>query len=259
MTEVLTNHFGLDGRGFVITGASSGLGRAMAIFLARAGASVVLVARRQTELEQLVDQIQNSGRRAAFVAADLSERESLGEIASQCKTAIAGVTIDGVVNAAGVNLREPVDDISLDSWDFTLNLNLAVPFFFTREFIGGMRERNYGRVINIASLQSSRAFANGLAYGASKGGVCQLTRAMAEAWSRYSITCNAIAPGFFPTELTTAVFDNAETREWAADATAIGRNGELDDLFGITVFFASRASAYVTGQTLHIDGGFTAR
>jgi NAD(P)-dependent dehydrogenase (short-subunit alcohol dehydrogenase family) len=158
-----------------------------------------------------------------------------------------------------VNLREPVDDITLDSWDSTLNLNLSVPFFFTREFIAGMRERNFGRVINIASLQSSRAFPNGLAYGASKGGVCQLTRAMAEAWSRHNITCNAIAPGFFPTELTASVFKNSKTREWAANATAIGRNGDLDDLFGITVFLASQASAYITGQTLYIDGGFTAR
>jgi NAD(P)-dependent dehydrogenase (short-subunit alcohol dehydrogenase family) len=258
-TEVLVKQFGLAGRGFVITGASSGLGRAMSTFLAQAGASVLLVARRQAALEQLTEQIQRSGGQAAFVVADLSERENLGEIASQCKAIVPGSVIDGVVNAAGVNLREAVDDVSLQSWDTTLNLNLSVPFFFSREFIAEMRERNYGRVINIASLQSSRAFANGLAYGASKGGVCQLTRAMAEAWSQYNITCNAIAPGFFPTELTATVFDNSKTRQWAANATAIGRNGELDDLFGITVFFASQSSAYITGQTLHIDGGFTAR
>jgi len=258
-SKALESHFGLKGRGFVVTGASSGLGRAMAIFLARAGAAVVLVARRQAELEQLAEEIQEAGGQSSFVVADLSERDNLGEIAGQCKAVMAGSTIDGIVNAAGVNLREPVDDITLDSWDSTLNLNLSVPFFFTREFIAGMRERNYGRVINIASLQSSRAFPNSLAYGASKGGVCQLTRAMAEAWSRHNITCNAIAPGFFPTELTAAVFKNSKTREWAANATAIGRNGDLDDLFGITVFFASQASAYVTGQTLYIDGGFTAR
>lgn len=255
----LEDIFGLSGRGFVITGASSGLGRAMALFLAHAGAAVVLVARRQTELEELAAQIQQSGGQASYVVADLCQRENLGEIAQQCQESIAGREIDGVVNAAGVNLRESVDDISLESWDFTLNLNLSAPFFFTREFIPGMRERKYGRVINIASLQSTRAFTNGLAYGASKGGVCQLTRAMAEAWSKDNITCNAIAPGFFPTELTAAVFDNSKTREWAANATAIGRNGELDDLFGITVFFASQASAYITGQTLNIDGGFTAR
>ncbi len=258
-TETLLDQFSLTGRSYVVTGASSGLGRSMAFFLAQAGASVVLVARRQTELEQVAEQIAASGHSAAIVAADLSERENLSEIARQCKAAISGNTIDGVINAAGVNLREPADKISLESWDFTLNLNLSVPFFFTREFIPEMRERKYGRVINIASLQSSRAFANGLAYGASKGGVCQLTRAMAESWSQDNITCNAIAPGFFPTELTGPVFSNPETRDWAANQTMIGRNGELDDLFGITVFFASPASNYITGQTLHIDGGFTAK
>ena len=231
----------------------------MAIFLAHAGASVVLVARREAALEQVAEEIRAFGGKAGIVPADLCERENLGEIAEQCKAVFAPSAIDGVVNAAGVNLREPADEVSLESWDFTLNLNLSVPFFFTREFIPQMRAQNYGRVINIASLQSTRAFANGLAYGASKGGVCQLTRAMAEAWSRDNITCNAIAPGFFPTELTGPVFSNPETREWAASQTAIGRNGELDDLFGITVFFGSPASNYITGQTLHIDGGFTAR
>ena len=257
--DVLIEKFGLSDKSFVITGASSGIGRAMASHLALAGASVVLVARRRTELQQVAEQISQLGGKAAIIVADLSERENLSEIATQCKVTASASGIDGVVNAAGINLREGVEDITLQTWDLTLNLNLSVPFFFTREFIPQMRERNYGRVINIASLQSTRAFPNGLAYGASKGGVCQLTRAMAEAWSRYNISCNAIAPGFFPTELTEPVFSDSATRDRAAQQTAIGRNGELDDLFGITVFFASVASAYITGQTLHIDGGFTAK
>jgi NAD(P)-dependent dehydrogenase (short-subunit alcohol dehydrogenase family) len=258
-SDILIDKFSVSGRGFVVTGASSGLGRSMAIFLAQAGASVVLVARRQSELEKLAEEIEAFEGKAAIVSADLSKRENLHEIANQCKAAFSDLSIDGVVNTAGVNLRESAEQLTFESWDFTLNLNLSVPFFFTREFIPQMQERLYGRVINIASLQSTRAFANGLAYGASKGGVCQLTRAMAEAWSKDNITCNAIAPGFFPTELTGPVFSNPETREWAAGQTAIGRNGELDDLFGITVFFASQASSYITGQTLYIDGGFTAR
>lgn len=152
-----------------------------------------------------------------------------------------------------------MDEISLASWDQTLNLNLATPFFFAREFVPGMRERGYGRIINIASLQSSRAFPNGLAYGASKAGICQLTRAMSEAWSRYGIMCNAIAPGFFPTELTAPVFSNPAAERRAAEQTTVGRNGRLEDLTGITVFFAAPASHYTTGQTLYIDGGFTAK
>ncbi|MDJ0834247.1 MAG: SDR family oxidoreductase, partial [Gammaproteobacteria bacterium] len=161
--------------------------------------------------------------------------------------------------AAGVNLRQPAEEITLDSWDQTLNLNLATPFFLARELVDGMRSRGWGRVINIASLQSVRAFANSVPYGASKGGIAQLTRAMAEAWSKYGIACNAIAPGFFPTQLTAPVYEQPEKLEQLAAQTAIGRNGELADLDGITIFLASPASDYITGQVIHVDGGFTAK
>lgn len=256
---VSLDQFALNGRRYVVTGASSGIGLAMAGYLAAAGASVVLVARREKQLGQAVQDLHHLGHEAAYVVADLSQREQLADVASDCRNRIGAGAIDGVINAAGVNLRQTDEQISLESWDFTLNLNLATPFFFAREFVDGMRAQHFGRIINIASLQSTRAFANGLAYGASKGGICQLTRAMAEAWSRYGICCNAIVPGFFPTELTAPVFDNQQTREWAAEQTAMGRNGELDDLFGITVFFASPASSYITGQMLAIDGGFSAK
>ena len=257
--SALIDQFKLDGKNAVITGASSGIGRAMAGFLAEAGAHVVLMARRESELSAATDEIIANQGTAAFVAVDLGQRDLLTEIAAQCSAMTPSGGIDIVVNAAGLNLREPPDEVSLESWDATLNLNLAVPFFFTREFVPGMRSRNYGRVINIASLQSTRAFANGLPYGASKGGVCQLTRAMAEAWSRDGICCNALAPGFFPTELTAPVFDDPASSERFAQQTAIGRNGELADLAGVTVFFAAEASAYITGQTLAVDGGFTAK
>ena len=251
------DQFSLADRSFVVTGASSGIGRAMAGFLAQAGARVVLVARRENVLAEAVAGI--GQQRASYVGADLSDRETLPEIASRCKSKVPSGVVDGVVNAAGINLREAFDDVSIDSWDATLNLNVAAPFFFTREFVPEMRDQGYGRVINITSLQSVRAFPNGMSYGASKGGLSQLTRAMAEAWSRYGICCNAIAPGFFPTELAAPVFGDEEYRNWAAEQTAIGRNGELEDLAGATIFLASPASAYITGQTLFIDGGFTAR
>ena len=256
---MILDQFKLDGRNAVITGASSGIGRAMAGFLAQAGAHVVLVARRESELGAAADEINSEQGKAAYVAADLGERYQLGDIAAQCKSLVESARIDIVVNAAGLNLREPADSVSIESWDATLNLNLSVPFFFTREFVPQMREQGYGRVINIASLQSTRAFSNGLPYGASKGGVCQLTRAMAEAWSRDGICCNALAPGFFPTELTAPVFDDPTSRRRFAQQTAIGRNGELADLAGVTIFFAAAASAYITGQTLAVDGGFTAK
>jgi len=255
--NILESEFGLDNRVFAVTGASSGIGRIMAEFLAEAGASVILIARRQSALTEAVENIRNKGGQAASVSGDLANRETLGDIASQCQRKFGEV--NGIINAAGINLRQSADEITLDSWERTLHLNLSVPFFFAREFVEDMKRRGYGRIINIASLQSVRAFPNGLPYGASKGGICQLTRAMAEAWSRYGITSNAIAPGFFPTALTAPIFNDHETANKIAEQTAIGRNGKLEDLRGATIFFASKASEYVTGQTLYVDGGFTAK
>ncbi|MBU2286661.1 MAG: SDR family oxidoreductase, partial [Gammaproteobacteria bacterium] len=167
--------------------------------------------------------------------------------------------IDILVNAAGVNLRQPFEEVTPKAWQTQLDLHLSAPFFLTQALAPGMQASGWGRIINIASLQSYRAFANSSPYGAAKGGVLQLTRAIAERWSRHGITCNAIGPGFFPTALTAAVFDNPELAAKNAAQTAIGRNGELADLHGATIFLASDASAYITGQTLMVDGGYTAR
>jgi gluconate 5-dehydrogenase len=249
--------FDLTGRVAVVTGASSGIGQAIAGFLAEAGARVVLVARRQNRLDQTVTAIEAASGEAAAVGGDLAEREQIPDIATKCRKVFGHPHI--LVNAAGINLRQAAEDVTTHSWDQTIQLNLSAPFFLARELVGGMKETGYGRIINIASLQSARAFPGGIAYGASKGGVCQLTRAMAQAWSPNGISCNAIAPGFFPTDLTAPIFDDNERRAWAAEQTAIGRNGELEDLAGISVFLAAPASSYITGQTIFVDGGFTAK
>lgn len=249
--------FNLAGKVALVTGATSGIGRRQAIALARAGAAVVLVGRREAQLNEAVLEIESSAGRATALAADLGDRALLPALAEQAATSFG--SIDVLINAAGVNFRQPAGEITLDSWDKTLNLNLAVPFFLARELIPAMKKKGWGRIINIASLQSTRAFPNGLAYGASKGGVAQLTRAMAEAWSRHGVNCNAMAPGFFPTELTAPVYQNPELLDRLASQTTIGRNGELPDLDGLTVFLASPASDYLTGQVIHLDGGFTAK
>ena len=249
--------FSLEGRVAVVTGASSGLGRAIARFLAEAGADVVLAARREAGLAAAAAEIQAQGGRAVAVPADLSNLDEIEALATRLVAPFGAPVI--LVNAAGVNLREPAEAITRESWGQTLDLNLAAPFFLARALVPGMRAAGYGRILNIASLQSSRAFPDSIAYGASKGGVVQLTRAMAEAWSRLGITANAIAPGFFPTELTEPVFSDPERAAWAADSTAIGRNGELADLAGAAIFLSAPASAFVTGQTLYVDGGFSAR
>lgn len=236
--------FCVAGRIACVTGASSGIGQAIADALCAAGAKVVGVARRPSDA-------------TASVSADLSDLDALPDVAKRV-AAIHGDP-DILINAAGVNMRQAADDVTLDGWRTTLDLNLGASFFLAQAFAPGMKAKGWGRVVNFASLQSERAFPGGLAYGASKGGVAQLTRAMAEAWSRDGINANALAPGFFPTELTGPVFDDAERAARNAAQTCVGRNGALDDLIGPTLFFCSPASDYVTGQVLFIDGGFTAR
>ena len=163
------------------------------------------------------------------------------------------------MHAAGINTREFADDVTPDGWDVTLNLNLAVPFFLSQHLVPAMKGKGWGRIVNFASLQSHRAFPGGVSYGASKGGIAQLTRAMAEAWSRDGIMVNAIGPGFFRTELTAAVFNDPDRAARNAAQTCIGRNGEPEDIDGPLLFFCSDASGYVTGQVLMVDGGFTAK
>ncbi len=249
--------YSLAGRVALVTGGNSGIGRAMALALAGAGAQVVVMARRAEPLYESVRLIEEQEGQAAAVVADLSDLKQLDELVEQITKPFGAPDI--LVNAAGLNLRQPVDEISPESWDQTLNINLKTPFFLARALVPAMKAKGWGRVVNIASLQSERAFANSLPYGASKGGVAQMTRAMAEAWSAEGINCNAIAPGFFPTELTAPVFNDTERAQKLADQTSIGRNGQLTDLDGPLIFLASRASDYVTGQVLFVDGGFTAK
>jgi gluconate 5-dehydrogenase len=248
--------FSLDGRVALVTGASSGIGRTIANALADAGAAVVLVARRERALDDARDAIAQRGGRAACLASDLAVRSDIAQCATRAPAFFGPPDI--VVHSAGVNIRKPMLDLTEEDWDATLRLNLEAPFFLSQRLVPAMIERRYGRIINIASLQSVRAFANSGAYGASKGGVTQLTRAQAEAWSRYGVTANAIAPGFFATPLTAPVA--SDPAKWQANAarTFIGRNGELPDLVGTAVYLASHASDYVTGQTIFVDGGFSA-
>ncbi|HEY3554980.1 MAG TPA: SDR family oxidoreductase [Casimicrobiaceae bacterium] len=248
--------FSLDGSVALVTGASSGIGRTIANALADAGAAVVLVARHADTLDETRADIEQRGGRAATLPCDLARRNDIGDCAQRAATFFG--SLDIVVHSAGVNIRKPMLDLTEEDWDATLKLNLEAPFFLTQRLVPAMIERRRGRIINIASMQSVRAFANSGAYGASKGGIVQLTRAQAEAWSRYGVTANAIAPGFFATPLTAPVA--SDPVKWQANAarTFIGRNGELPDLVGTAVYLASRASDYVTGQTIFVDGGFSA-
>ena len=249
--------FSLSGHRAIVTGASSGLGREMAKALSRAGAEIVLVARRMDALEMLAEEIISEGGKAECFAADLSDENGLPAIGNTLATRWPDA--DLLVNAAGVNLRQPFQEVTPESWRTQISLHLSAPFFLSQALAPQMAARGYGRIINLASLQSWRAFANSAPYGAGKGGIVQLTRAIAQAWSAKGITCNAIGPGFFPTELTAPVFAQPELAQQHANRTAIGRNGQLSDLHGLTVFLAAPASGYITGQTIMLDGGYTAQ
>ena len=252
----VTALFSLTGRVALVTGGSSGIGRAIAEALAAAGARIVLVARREAELAAARDAIVAGGGQADPLSYDLTDRDAIDACADAASRAFGAPDI--LVNSAGVNIRKPMLELTPDDWDRTMKLNLEAPFFLAQRLVPAMIGRGFGRIINIASLQSVRAFANSGAYGASKGGVVQLTRAQAEAWSGHGVTANAIAPGFLATPLTAPVA--SDPVKWQANAarTFIGRNGELPDLAGTAIWLASRASDYVTGQTIFVDGGFSA-
>jgi gluconate 5-dehydrogenase len=256
MASVLAS-FSLAGKVALVTGASSGIGRAIAGALASAGASVVLCARREAALDAACGAIAAAGGIAASVAGDVGRRSSLGALAAAAAQPFGAIDI--VVHAAGLNHRQSADEITDAHWDEQLEVMLSAPFFLSRALVPGMKARGWGRILNIASLQSYRAFPRGTPYGAAKGGIVQVTRAMAEEWSRFGINANAIAPGFFPTALTAPVYGDAARIAALAAQTAIGRNGELEDLAGAAVFLCSPASNYITGQVLAVDGGFTAK
>jgi gluconate 5-dehydrogenase len=245
--------FSVAGRVACVTGASSGLGRRAALVLARAGARVVGVARRRAALD---DWCNEAGGEVAAVAGDVAAGD-MADLAARVAAPFGAPDI--VVNAAGLNLRQPADDVTPEGWEATLAVNLTAPFFLSQALVPAMQAKGWGRIVNFASLQSFRAFPGGIAYGASKGGVAQMTRAMAEAWSPHGITANALGPGFFPTELTAAVFDDPDRAARNAGQTCIGRNGRMEDMDGPLLFLCSEASSYVTGQILMVDGGFTAR
>ena len=249
------SEFSLENKVALITGGSSGIGKMMALALAKAGAFVWIASSRDNADETL-QELKDQGSDGRFIQADVTSSEALKDIVSLINQ--ESNQIDILVNAAGINLRTPAQDLTLDEWQKTIDINLTAPFHLSQLVAKSMKKNNWGRIINIASLQSLRAFDNSIPYGASKGGIMQLTRALAQAYSKDGILVNAIAPGFFRTNLTEALFQDPDKLKTLADKTMMGRNGEEKDIFGISVFLCSEANSYVTGQTIFLDGGFSA-
>ncbi|MEU7722062.1 SDR family NAD(P)-dependent oxidoreductase [Streptomyces tibetensis] len=251
----LSELFSLEGRVAVVTGGSSGIGRAITDALARAGASVVTVARGEARLAATAEELTALGCRVAWVGADLSTREGVRTAAERAVEVFGEPDI--LVNSAGINLRPPMDELGEDVWDATMAVNLEAPFLLGQRFGPSMAERGYGRIIHISSQQAHRAFVHSGAYGASKGGLEALARSQAEAWSPRGVTCNLLVPGFVMTPLNARLSSDPEKVSALAARTMIGRNGLAEDFAGAAVFLASAASAYVTGQSVFVDGGLS--
>jgi NAD(P)-dependent dehydrogenase (short-subunit alcohol dehydrogenase family) len=252
----LSELFSLTGRVAVVTGGSSGIGEEMARALALAGAQVVLVARDAARLSEAADQMKAAGGEVAWVSADLALRACVDRAADEAVAAFGPPDI--LVNCAGVNVRPPLSSLTVEDWDVTMAVNLTAPFLLGQRFGPSMAARGFGRIINVTSQQAQRAFANSGGYGASKGGLASLTRSQSEAWAASGVCCNSVCPGFVATRLNAHIAADPDLTAKLAARTMVGRNGQAADFAGVTVFLASRASDYVTGQTLYVDGGFSA-
>jgi NAD(P)-dependent dehydrogenase (short-subunit alcohol dehydrogenase family) len=253
--DYLAELFSLEGRVALVTGGSSGIGKAIAIALARAGARTVVIARGEQALATTVDELTGQGCEAAWASADLSTRDGI-RAAGEAAARTFGEP-DILVNSAGINLRPPMGDIDEAVWDQTMTVNLEAPFLLGQRFGPGMADRGFGRIIHITSQQAHRAFVQSGAYGVSKGALESLARSQAEAWSPHGVTANTLVPGFVLTPLNQRLASDPEKVATLAARTMIGRNGLAEDFAGAAVFLASRASAYITGQAIFIDGGLS--
>ena len=255
MSSYLENLFSLAGRSALVTGGSSGIGLAMARALAGAGARVCLLARTEATLEAAVAELRATGADALWVAGDCGDRTSLNAAADLAEHHLGQVDI--LVNAAGVNLRPPMDRLTSEDWERTLAVNLTAPILLGHRFGPLMARRGFGRIINIGSQQQHSAFGNSGAYGVAKAGLAGLTRSQAEIWSPRGVTVNTVVPGFVLTPLTAEAAADPVRVTTLAERTMTGRNGVPADFAGIAVFLASPAADYVTGQALCVDGGFS--
>ena len=247
--------FDITGKVALVTGASKGLGRAMAVGLARAGASLALCGRSMADLEETQREVEQLSARAGSYRMDVLDRDGIREAVDAIRKDFG--EIDILVNNAGVNIRKPVTQLAEEEWDLVLDTNLKGYFLVAQAVVPHMIRRGRGKIINISSIMGTVALENLVAYASSKGGVVQMTKVMAIEWAKHNINVNAIGPTYFETPLVAALRDDPDRFRFINERTPMGRWGQPEELEGTVIFLASRASDFITGQTIYVDGGWT--
>ena len=247
--------FDLSGKVAVVTGASRGLGQYLGRALARAGADLVITSRSLQDLKSFQSEMVDLGRRVLPLELDLRDAASIRSAAEEASKHFGNIDI--LVNNAGCNVRKPALDVTWDDWNLVLDTNLRGSFFVAQAFARGMVERGYGRIIHIGSVTSVFGYAGIAPYCASRGGIKQLTMSLADEWGSRGVTVNCLAPGWFRTKQNAVLYENEKWVEYITDRIPLKRPGQPNDLNGAVVFLASDASAYITGQTLLVDGGIS--
>lgn len=247
--------FDLTGQVALVTGTSRGLGQYFARALAKAGADLIVTSRNKNDLQPFISEIEALGRRAVPVELDVRDHASIEAMAGAAEAAFG--RIDILVNNAGCNVRKPALDVTWDDWNLILDTNLRGSFFVAQQIAKRMLPHHYGRIINVGSVTSVFGYAGLAPYGASRGGIRQLTMSLADDWGPHGITVNCLAPGWFQTAQNKVLYESEEWVKYLVDRIPLKRPGEPTDLDGAVVFLASEASRYITGQTLLVDGGIS--